>query len=230
MPPIPKPSWMPAFVKYCLLLTSILCLAEVSSAQVNYSLGAGLGGNVYRGELSVAGGSPAFNFQLFVDSYLENRLFIRGAFNYGRIEGSFEPGDVIIDPSEQDPNFEVVDYFYANIVSAEGHVFYEVISRDFLTISGGIGLGAMNFTTRDDQGRSYKNQSNTRVLNESYSENGVYAPLSISLSLFNSNSFNIMLERSWIFTNTDYLDNIGYSGEPGSDRIIRNSLSLRYHF
>lgn len=209
----------------CFILTTLNL-----SAQANYSLVVGIGGNSYSGDLNIQPANPQMNITIGVDSYLEQRLFIRGSLNYGMIEANYEPGDAIVDPTDKGPDFIVTNYFSSQLLSLETAAMFEFISGGFLSITGGVGIGALYFDPRDSNGNKLSSNSNTRLPDESYSSVVPYSPVTLSIILFGSRKVNLMFENTWLFTNSDYIDNIGYAGDTGSDYIVRQSFLMRYNF
>lgn len=212
------------------LLACFLLFPLIVSAQVNYSLVVGIGGNSYSGDLNIQPANPQMNITIGVDSYLENKLFIRSSLNYGMIEANYEPGDAIIDPTDKGPNFVVTNYFSSQLLSLETAAMFEFISGRLLSITGGVGLGALYFDPRDANGNKLSSNNNTRLPEESYSSIVPFSPVTVSVILFSDRKVNIIFENTWLFTNSDYIDNIGYTGDTGSDYIVRQSFLMRYNF
>ena len=197
---------------------------------MNMSLVLGVGGNSYSGDLNVQPANPQMNITIGVDSYLEDRLFIRGSLNYGLVEGNYEPGDVIVDPTDKGPDFVLTNYFTSQILTVETQAMFAFINGGLLAINGGVGIGAMYFDPRDRNGKKLIDNPNSRISSEEYSPIVAYSPITLSIVLFNDRKVNVMFENTWMLTNSDYIDNIGYAGDGGSDFIVRQSFLLRYHF
>lgn len=190
-------------------------------------LSGGFGANTYIGELSPDGSSAQLNGSIYYHNYFEERFFVRAGLNFGNIEGSFEPGDEFTDLNRVE---EPTTFFNADIFTGDVSFNLEVLRLGFGHIYGGIGFGLISFNLEDREGRNLEQRGSTRFENESFSTTVASVPLNAGIILFQNNKINLILEQTWILTNTDYLDNIGYAGQEGSDSIIRRSIIIRYQF
>lgn len=114
---------------------------------------------------------------------------------------------------------------YKNALFSINWTYWETSLFDFYM---GMGIGLLDFQIQDLEGRNLKEAPETRALNETVPRYTPIMPFSLGLILFSGSSFNVVYEASWIFTNTDYLDNIGLLGSPDSDSIFRNQIRIRY--
>ena len=208
-------------------LLGLFLILLVYPLHAQHMISGGIGANTYIGELSPDGSSAQLNGSFYYHNYFEDRFFVRAGFNFGSIEGSFEPGDQFINRnSVEDPT----TFFNADIFTGDVSFNMEVIRLGFGHIYGGIGFGVLTFNLEDREGRNLEQRSRTRFENESFSSTVASVPLNVGIILFQNNKINLMLEQTWILTNTDYLDNIGYAGQEGTDSIIRRSLNIRFQF
>jgi len=210
-----------------LIIILLVGLFAAVSSSAQHRISAGFGANSYIGELSPDRGNAQINGSIYYHRYLEERVFVKGGLNFGRIEGSFELGDEFDGRNLVD---EPINFFSADIFSGDVSFNVEVIRLNFAYFYGGIGFGVLNFNLEDSEGRNLEDRPSTRLDNEDFSTTIAQVPINTGIILFPENRINLILEQSWILTNSDYLDNIGYTGREGSDSIIRRSLNIRYKF
>jgi hypothetical protein len=110
----------------------------------------------------------------------------------------------------------------------EFSLLYEVFEFDPITLYGGLGLGFMSYRLFDRAGKRLERQQQSRIAGEFYDNLAFTSPITVGVLLFKGRGAQIALEQQWILSNSDYLDNIGYAGARGDDRIVRRSLIIRF--
>lgn len=187
----------------------------------------GIGGNYYDGELSGGLEEPQANITAGYTYRLDQHFFIHAEINVGRITGEYQPGDnfrgIRLNP-------EINKYFVSNTESIQAGIQWEWFRWYPFHSYVGVGVGFLSYEIADSQGRNILDIPSTRLPNETYDTRAMYVPLQVGVVLFHRKRVNIVLEQSWNITTTDYLDNIGYLGNNGSDTIIRRMLKVRYQF
>mgnify|MGYP001045522335 FL=1 len=191
--------------------------------------------NTYIGDFNPVSGSfyspTAFKGQLGYNFGIEKNLDdnVTWLFEFGI--GDFESiyslrstvsPDVIID------NPDISTYVagkYKSLSFSLNWTFWELSLFD---MSLGFGIGAMEFGIEDIEGRNLKDAIATRAINEMVPRFTPIMPLSLGFTFFSGSSFTVVYEMSWVFTSTDYLDNIGVLANPDSDSIFRNQIRVRY--
>ena len=211
----------------CAVVFMVFLALGYSMGMAQSVVGITVGANSYVGELSPRGGSPQITIGASYQHYFEDRLFLRAGLQVGSIEGSYEPGDELnLISGIQDRT----EYFSATVATVNLSLNWEFFQFGFAHIYGGVGFGILNYTIVDQQERDLTDRSGTRLAGEDYVTRVAQVPINGGIILFPEKKINLVVEQSWVLTNTDYLDNIGYAGSPGSDTIIRRTLSVRYNF
>lgn len=191
--------------------------------------------NTYVGDFNPVSGSfyspSAFEGQIGYNFGIEKNLddYVTWILEFGfgdyesfySIRSAIDP-DVIVD------NPDIVTYVAGKYRSATFGINWTFWETGLFDLFLGMGIGAFDFEIRDLDGRNLKNADVTRALNETVPRLTPIMPFSLGFILFSSSSFNIVYEASWIFSNTDYLDNIGVFGNPDSDSLFRNQIRVRY--
>lgn len=188
------------------------------------SITLGFGGNAYTGELNTGRGNAKLNLHIGAQYYIEDALFLKGEFNIGQISGEFNLGDDLV------PNNRAIRFFNGDIWSLDGSANYEILPTALGDFYVGLGFGFMNVRLEDRDGNDLSNLPDTRAPGESIDDFVFYAPINVGIILFNRRRASVLLEQTWLLTNSDYLDNIGVDGSPGSDSIVRRTIKLRYEF
>lgn len=217
--------------KLILLTFFILTFFSTISQAQTFELGEfgaviGIGGNTYVGDLNPDRNTRQFNMQVAFNRYVDDRVFFKWGINYGYIQGEFEPGDDI----NLGINPEVNRYFSAKVLSTDLSFNWEVIQWSFIHVYTGAGIGFMDYSIEDSEGRNLNSRPGTRITNEEYDTRLAYFPINLGFVLFPQRQINLIFEQSWNLTNSDYLDNIGYIGDSSSDWILRRMFLVRYKF
>lgn len=201
-----------------------LTYSNVKSQSYTY---VGVGGNYYQGELSNDLENAQPDFVIGYQHYFEEHFSFYTSLHVGRVEGEYQPGD---DIQGLITNGNENRYFSSDITSIQAGINWTWLRWTVMHSYVGLGIGFMNFSIKDDEGRNIAEMPETRMENEQYDTQSMYSPIQIGFNLFHSKKINILLEHSWNLTNTDYLDNIGYLGKEGSDTIIKRMMKVRYRF
>lgn len=200
----------------------LFLIAETAFGQPSITFG--FGGNAYTGELNSDRRDSKLNLHIGAQYYLEEALFIKAEFNIGQIGAEFNPGDDLV------PNSRAIRFFKGDIWSLDGSANYEILPTALGDFYVGLGFGFMNIRLEDRDGKELSNLPDTRAPGESLDEFVLYAPINVGIILFNRRRASVLLEQTWLLTNSDYLDNIGVDGSTGSDSIVRRTIMLRYEF
>lgn len=210
-----------------LALIILLFLPAISWADEpneGWGISFGVGWNTYVGDLNPDARGRNSNFTLTFKRRVEDRTRLEFNLHKGSISGEYRPGYTI----NLEQPVEITSYFFAEVNSADLTIMRNFLQGNWLAIYGGIGLGIMDYSIEDQQGRNLRQRPQSRLEGEHYNTIIPYAPLSLGFTFFASNSVNLFYERSWNYTNTDYLDNIGLVGDAQSDWIFRRSIGIRY--
>ncbi len=205
-----------------LVSTPVLVLAQ----EYDFGAFAGVGGNTYIGDLNRDRNMGQFNAQVGLHRYVDERTFFKFSINVGGIQGEYSPGDDLDLSVNPDAN----TFFRADVLSVDFSFNWEIIKWSFVHVYTGTGLGYLDFSIQDRDGRNLVDRPDTRLEEEDYTTRIAYFPINLGFTLFPSRQFNLIWEYSWNLTNTDYLDNIGYSGNTSSDWIFRRMIVARYKF
>jgi len=179
-------------------------------------------------------GLLGYNFG--IEKNLDDNVTWLLEIGFGDFESTYSPArsDVSIDSyhipanDEKNPDRNSYRYIlgkYSNISFSLNWTFLEMSLFDVYL---GLGLGIMEFNLSDLDGRNLKEVNITRYINETVPRLTPIMPLTMGITFFSGSSFTVVYETSWIFTNTDYLDNVGFYGNPDSDSIFRNQIRVRY--
>lgn len=196
---------------------------EASATHDNWGLSIGAGWNTYVGDLNPDAEGRNFNYTFSAYRYLDDRTSIELSFHTGGISGEIRPG--IIDAEYLS---DINSYFFAEVNSLDVAANWNYINWDWLNAYAGFGIGIMDYSIEDHQGRNLRERPQTRKDGEAYQTLIPYAPVNLGFTFFSSSSVNLIYERSWNYTNSDYLDNIGLMGDIGSDWILRRKIGVRY--
>ncbi len=211
-------------------LIALLIIFSAATAESNpqgeaWGVSIGAGWNTYVGDLNPDADGRSFNYTITAYRDLDPRTSIELNFHTGGISGETRPGLIDADHLNQ-----VNSYFSADVNSIDVAANWNYINGNWLEAYAGIGLGIMDYSIHDNQGRNLRERPQTRVEGENYETLIPYAPLKIGFTFFASSQVNLVYERSWNYTNSDYLDNIGLLGDLGSDWILRRKIAIRYHW
>lgn len=211
-----------------LILTIFILYVPTNSVAQEYEFAvlAGVGGNTYIGDLNQERNMGQFNAQIGFNRYVDERSFFKFSLNIGSIQGEFRPGDDL--DLQVNPNANT--FFRADVLSADISFNWEIIQWGIMHLYTGTGIGFMDYRIEDRQGRNLSQRPDTRLENEDYNTRIAYFPINLGITLFPRGQFNLIWEYSWNLTNTDYLDNIGYSGNTTSDWIFRRMIMARFKF
>lgn len=209
-----------------ILLIGILIFTYSDAKGQSYTY-IGVGGNYYQGELSDGLENAQPEFVIGYQHYFEEHFSFYTSIHIGRVKGEYQPGESF--PGLRSDS-DVNEYFSSDITGIQAGINWTWLRWNVMHSYVGLGLGVMNFTVEDEEGRNLSEIPDTRKENEQYETRAMYSPIQIGINLFHSKKINILLEQSWNLTNTDYLDNIGYLGKKGSDTIVKRVMKVRYRF
>lgn len=212
-----------------LALILLLCVPAIIWADEpdeGWGVSLSAGWNTYVGDLNPDAEGRSSNFTLSFHRLIEDRTRLQLNLHNGSISGEYRPG---VNINLEQP-VEITSYFVAEVNSADLTIMRNVIQGSWLAVYGGIGLGIIDYSIEDQQGRNLRQRPQSRLEGEDYNTIIPYAPISLGFTFFASSSVNLFYERSWNYTNTDYLDNIGLIGDAQSDWIFRRSIGMRYQW
>ncbi|MGM0587498.1 MAG: hypothetical protein ACQETE_03705 [Bacteroidota bacterium] len=198
----------------------------VQKTNAQHYVSFGVGSNSYVGDLTPKRSMGQLNVSVRYLKQLDDNLAFKATLNIGEIEGEYKPGDPVqLLNTDREPN----TFFHTRINSLDIGLRWTYWKTSFVDLYAGVGLGILTFNIQDDNNRNLDDRPETRLVDEEYSLRAAVVPLSVGLVLLKGKKISLQIEQSWNFTNTDYLDNIGYLGtENNNDYVIRRSLSLRY--
>lgn len=220
-----------------LVLLILVVLSANSSVLAQNWVYISISQNTYIGDLNPISGSfynpSAYDGQLgysvgFERSFDESvRWFAEIAI--GEYQGSYSLRSTV-NRSEFSLNNEVRanSFILGSFKSATVGFNWTYLSFDWISFNTGLGIGVFDFSVKDLDGRNLRDVPLSRRPNEKYPRIITSLPLKLGLMFFEKSNFNVSYEVSWLFVNTDYLDNIGELGRPGSDAIFRNLIQVRY--
>jgi hypothetical protein len=191
--------------------------------------------NTYIGDFNPVSGSfyspTAFKGQLGynfgIEKNLDDNVTWLLEFGFGDFECIYSlrsavSENVIID------NPDISTYVAGSYKSLSFSLNWTFFEMSLFDMSLGLGIGGMDFSLQDIDGRNLKDADKTRAVNEVVPRYTPIMPLSLGFTFFSGSSFTVVYEMSWVFTSTDYLDNIGVLANPDSDSIFRNQIRVRY--
>lgn len=147
----------------------------------------------------------------------------------GEYQGSYSLSSTV-NRSEFSLNNEVRAnmFIMGSFKSATVGFNWTYFSLSWISLYTGLGISAFDFSVKDLDGRNLRDVPLSRRPNENYPRIITSLPLKAGFMFFEKSNFNVSYELAWLFVNTDYLDNIGELGKPGSDAIFRNLIQVRY--
>lgn len=208
-----------------LLFLALFSGIEVARAQyASISLAAdGYFGDLNR--IAEVNGYSAFAGYTF---YFEEYVFVRVQGGLGSFSSEFILGNGTVFPDPIPPGFSPTLYFENRHLSSDISINAELFQTDLLAIYAGIGLGMISSKLYDRAGQRLESQSQTRIAGETFNGLAFTSPVAVGLILFKNSRLQLTIEQQWVFTTTDYLDNIGYAGKSGTDALRRTLVTIRF--
>ncbi|TNE73654.1 hypothetical protein EP331_03870 [bacterium] len=216
---------------------SLLLFATVStSAQNRISLS--VTQNSYVGDLNPITGSfykpnsvqGQLGFDFGFEHNFDESVYLVVEIGMGKYEGDYSLDSKVdhfqfsSQRTDSLPRFIKGDFLHATI--GFNWIYF---SGDWYEFYTGVGIGILDFSVKDLEDRNLREIPELRAPNETYPRIITQIPLRLGLQLFTNSRFNVGYELSWVFTNTDYLDNIGQYGELGSDALFKNQIKVRFN-
>ncbi len=181
----------------------------------------------YRGDLNRLNRVNGFNAAVGYVRYIEEGVFLRIQAGSGSFSSEFELGNGTVYPDPVPPGFEPTLFFENRHQNADISLLLEVYTLGPVTLFGGLGAGVLQSKLFDGNGRRLEATAGSRVAGERVNGLAFTAPLSAGVLLFKDYRAQVSIERQWLLTNSDYLDNIGYAGTLGDDYLARTTLTVR---
>lgn len=197
-------------------------LRDLSRQKVKNFIEVGLSANSYWGDLSGYNKlSPAFQIAYKFNNarVLNGRIALStGFFTSENLDYTFfENGE------RTTPN----TFFRTNFVSLQYELHVNLLKTRQYMIYLSQGLGLLQFTTKDEEGRELVDLQETRANNETYNTTALILPTGIGGAYILKNGFGIGLQLSLLLPQTDYLDNISEWGKQNvNDNIFQAKLWL----
>jgi hypothetical protein len=215
--------------RFVIALFSILLNGVFTNSHAQYA-SFQISADGYKGDLNKKGGVNGAALSVGYTYYIEDGLSVRTQFSSGFFSSEYTLGNGDVFPSPVPPGFSPTLYFENRHAGGDVSLQYEIVSFGPATLYSGMGVGFMSFRLFDRAGKRLESQNQSRVTGETMDGTAFTAPLSTGLLLFSGSRAQVAFEQQWILTNSDYLDNIGYAGGRGDDRIVRRSVVVRMKF
>lgn len=220
-------------MKYCLIafllgwtaLSSNWLTAQDKPRGVEVSLG--MDGIAYFGDFYERNSRllriyPGFNAQL--QRYTRGGLGVQLNGGYGQFADQYDQPLPIADVDGAPLTFVSTRFIYGDL-----RVAYRLNLGQRWQPYASIGAGLVRFTPRDRDGRLLQNRSATRPDGEDYNAIVPQLPGTLGLRVWLTSSVAAGLAYTYRFVPSDYLDNLGVSGDrPGFDNLQSLTLFLSF--
>ncbi len=214
-------------MKNCFLIILLSFVFHFNYAQISVKgprIGIGYLANTYFGDLNAQEKLHRFYPGVHLNLSFETQKSFMLGFNI--LFGQFIAQTRNLPPVDGiQPN----SFVKTSFTNASFLLKYRPFFKNALSPFLGAGLGLLNFTPKNEQNQNLSSVLSTRTPGESYSSTGLCLPLNTGVDLKLSRNFSLGLNYFYVFTSTDYLDNIGKLGStPGNDKIMQLSLSMQF--
>ncbi len=179
----------------------------------------GVGATAYKGDLNSRYDYFASSLQIGIKFNKKKRLNSHLNLTIGSVIGQnyqykFSSTNVPIGTAT--PN----QYFKTSIFSFQYDLQYNFIKKTNFILYMSQGIGFLRFVPKDDEGKELQDQRNTRANDETYNNTTLTLPLSFGAIYILKNGYGFGIQASYLFPQTDYIDNISSWGqESGKDKI-----------
>ncbi len=179
----------------------------------------GVGATSYKGDLNNRYDYWANSFQIGIKFNKKKRFNSHLNITIGNVIGqnnqyNFSSPSVPVGIAT--PN----QYFKTSIFSFQYDLQYNFVKKTNFILYMSQGIGFLRFVPRDTDGKDLQDQRNTRISNEIYGNTTLTLPLSFGAMYILKNGYGFGVQASYLFPQTDYIDNIsGWGRESGKDKI-----------
>lgn len=226
-------------MNYFSLIVSVLILFSASKNEVKAQswVAFSVSQNTYIGDLNPASGSfysPStykgqLGYSLSYERVFDESISWFVDVTIGEYEGAYSLRSTV-DRNKFSTDLEVRknEFILGDFKSLTAGFNWKMYQFEWVEFYSGLGIGVLDFSVKDLDGRLLRDVSATRAEGETYPRIIMSLPLKMGIRFFQNSTVSVSYEIAWVFTNSDYLDNIGEFGEPGSDAIFRNLIQVRY--
>lgn len=179
----------------------------------------GVGATAYKGELNSRYDYWASSLQIGIKFNKKKRLNSHLNLTIGNVVGQnyqYQFSSANVPVGTATPN----QYFKTSIFSFQYDLQYNFIKKSNFMLYISQGIGFLRFVPKDEEGKELQDQRNTRANNETYNNTTLTLPLSFGAIYLLKNGYGFGIQASYLFPQTDYIDNISSWGhESGKDKI-----------
>ena len=179
----------------------------------------GVGATAYKGDLNSRYDYWASSLQIGIKFNKKKRLNSHLNLTIGSVVGQnyqYKFSSVDFPAGTATPN----QYFKTSVFSFQYDLQYNFVKKSNFILYMSQGIGFLRFVPRDEDGKDLQDQRNTRVNNENYENTTLTLPLSFGAIYLLKNGYGFGVQTSYLFPQTDYIDNIsGWGRESGKDKI-----------
>ena len=179
----------------------------------------GVGATAYKGDLNSRYDYWASSLQIGIKFNKKKRLNSHLNITIGSVVGQnyqYKFSSTSFPAGTATPN----QYFKTSIFSFQYDLQYNFVKKSNFILYMSQGIGFLRFVPKDEEGKQLQDQRNTRVANESYENTTLTLPLSFGAIYLFKNGYGFGVQTSYLFPQTDYIDNISSWGrESGKDKI-----------
>ncbi len=177
----------------------------------------GVGATAYKGDLNSRYDYFASSLQIGIKFNKKKRLNSHLNLTLGTVIGqNYQYKFTDVNNMVTTPN----QYFKTSIFSFQYDLQYNFIKKINFILYMSQGIGFLRFVPKDDEGKELQDQRNTRANDETYNNTTLTLPLSFGAMYILKNGYGFGVQASYLFPQTDYIDNISNWGqESGKDKI-----------
>ena len=177
----------------------------------------GVGATAYKGDLNSRYDYFASSLQIGIKFNKKKRLNSHLNLTIGSVVGqNYQYKFTGLNNMVTTPN----QYFKTSIFSFQYDLQYNFIKKTNFILYMSQGIGFLRFVPKDEEGKELQDQRNTRAADETYNNTTLTLPLSFGAMYILKNGYGFGVQASYLFPQTDYIDNISVWGsESGKDKI-----------
>ena len=179
----------------------------------------GVGATAYKGDLNSRYDYFASSLQIGIKFNKKKRLNSHLNLTIGSVVGQnyqYKFSSTNVPVGTATPN----QYFKTSIFSFQYDLQYNFIKKTNFILYMSQGIGFLRFVPKDEEGKELQDQRNTRANDETYNNTTLTLPLSFGAMYILKNGYGFGVQASYLFPQTDYIDNISSWGqESGKDKI-----------
>lgn len=176
----------------------------------------GVGATAYKGDLNSRYDYWASSLQIGIKFNKKERLNSHLNLTIGSVVGQNNQYKFTSNNVQTTPNL----YFKTSIFSFQYDLQYNFIKKTNFILYMSQGIGFLRFVPKDEEGKELQDQRNTRASDETYENTTIILPLSFGAMYILKNGYGFGVQTSYLFPQTDYIDNIsGWGQESGKDKI-----------